>query len=387
MWVDELRWLQELVSRAGGAVEVFDSLKYDLGGTQEERLTALEIDYERFAGIANPTRAKDAPAARELAEAVLASLQKLRREAIVLITGVSVAEESSFTVQYKDSDPYRSPSWVQPTQGLFTIETEKSAYRVDKKVARGDLSQVYQGDCVRGEYMGEPVAIKLVVDPGDNDLMLDEVSALHLFESSKASQLKQLPVLLDTFKTSDEKSGAVFRLLEGYDAISIRERYINGLPVNHAIWIFRRLLSVVGFAHSQGVIHGNIEPSHIMVRPQDHNVTLIDWCYSIIAPAKTGKGFKCFNPEYSAPEVAEKRPPLPASDLYSVGKCMVYLLGGDLATNGLPASVDPKLQRLVKFFVRTSPLQRAQDAWEMYDELGRLRKDLFGPHSFEVFEM
>jgi hypothetical protein len=45
---------------------------------------------------------------------------------------------------------------------------------------------------------------------------------------------------------------------------------------------------------------------------------------------------------------------------------------------------DP-LQRFIRYLARPSPLQRAQDAWEAYFELERVRDTCFGPHVFREF--
>jgi hypothetical protein len=119
-----------------------------------------------------------------------------------------------------------------------------------------------------------------------------------------------------------------------------------------------------------------------MVRPNDHNVWLVDWCWSIVNPAQTGESFRCLNEEYSAPEVAEKKSPLPSADLYSLGKCMIYAAGGDPKTGELPEAMDERLARFIKFLVVESPLGRAQDAWALYSRLDRLREELYGPHEF-----
>jgi serine/threonine protein kinase len=99
------------------------------------------------------------------------------------------------------------------------------------------------------------------------------------------------------------------------------------------------------------------------------------------------RGFKVANPPWSPPELAARLPPIPSSDLYSLGRVMIWLLGGDPATHVMPPSVDERLGRFLLFFVRESARQRAQDAWEMYGKLGLLRKELYGPHQFTEFSL
>jgi hypothetical protein len=151
------------------------------------------------------------------------------------------------------------------------------------------------------------------------------------------------------------------------------------------IWLMRRCLSVLGRAHAMGVLHGNLDPAHVMVRPKDHNVWLVDWSYSIVNPAQTGQGFRCLNEVYGPPEVAARKPPMPSSDLYSLGKAMIFAAGGDPAEKTLPDGMDERLQRFLRFMVLDSQRGRAQDAWELYRSLDRLRAEIWGAHEFIEF--
>lgn len=344
-----------------------EDLFIKITGKNAEVLTKkIKEHYRKLAKIAHPDRYQDAEE-KEVAEEAFIALHQLYNSALQKVStgtyGKNVDDSSS-----------------------FFIETAKRPYFINETIAEGDLATVYGGHCRGGEDAGQ-VAIKVAEDSQDNDLLKCELRILKLLHSEASTYSKHLPILLDEFKTTQGQVGIVMRKIDGYDFYSIRDKYPEGIPQNHVIWIFRRALSVLGYAHSKGIIHGNIEPAHIMVRPRDHNVYLIDWCYAIYKPATTGQGFKCINEDYSPPEVGEGKPPIPASDLYSLGKCMVYLLGGDINSLEMPASVDDKIQRFIKFFCRSSPLQRAQDAWQMYGELDRLRKEVFGSHKFIEFIM
>lgn len=268
----------------------------------------------------------------------------------------------------------------------FSIVTQKRKYTITSTIAQGDLCTIYGGYCSGSEDTGK-IVVKVAEDPADNDLIQNEIRILNKFQEESTRYSRHLPTLLDQFKSTDNQLGTIMRYIDGYDLYSIRDKYPKGIPQRHIIWIFRRTLSVLGYAHSRGVLHGNIEPDHIIVSPKDHNVFLIDWCYSLYKPGRTGQGFRCFNEDYSPPEVAQRKPPIPASDLYSLGKCMIYLLGGNIQTLYMPKSVDKRIQNFIKFFCRKSAIQRAQDAWEMYGKLDELREEVFGPHIFEEFVM
>lgn len=270
----------------------------------------------------------------------------------------------------------------------FIIKRPNREYHVNSKpIAEGDISMVYGGHYSGVENGADSIVAKVIKDSADADLMRNEARIIRILQTESSNQSKHLPKILDQFRTTDKRTGLILERFDGYDFYSVREKYKDGVPEKHMVWMLNRLLSVLGYAHSKGVVHCNIEPAHLMIRPYDHNLCLLDWSYGVVNPFATGEGFKVFNEDFSAPEVREKKTPIPASDLYSAGKCMIYILGGDIKWDWLPNSVDARLQRFIKFFVMKSPIQRAQDAWEIREELVELIEDLWGPRKFLDFEM
>jgi serine/threonine protein kinase len=267
-----------------------------------------------------------------------------------------------------------------------TFSVGERVYRIESTLAQGDLSTVYAGT-MTDSGGSAPVVMKLATDPADNDLIQNELRVLRYLHTEPGVYAKHLPPVFDDLRTQDGRMGLILGKVEGYDLNQVKRKYSDGIPQRHIIWVFRRLLSILGYTHSKGVIHGNVEPAHILLSASDHNLFLIDWAYSIYKPAATGQGFRAVNARFSAPEVAERKPPIPASDLYSAGKCMIFLLGGDIETDEMPAAVDERIQRFIRFFVRRSAVQRPQDAWEMYGRLDDLRQEVFGPHQFIEFRM
>lgn len=268
------------------------------------------------------------------------------------------------------------------------LRTERRSYCIGLPCAQGTIATVYEGACVLGEEVAGRVAIKIVDDPRDNELLLREMRTLRYLHAEGGAQRKHLPVLLDQFMTDDGRQGVIFRYLdECLDLLAVRERpqYRDGIPVRHAAWVLNRALSAIGYAHARGVLHGNIEPAHVFLRPRDHNLYLVDWSWSVVKPSETGDRFLIATEDYSAPEVARGEAPTPAADLYAIGKCVIYLLGGDVRNNALPDHVDEPLVRYILHLVRESPLQRADDAWGMWHQLDHLVRTLWGPKKFLDF--
>lgn len=384
MRLDELSRLRKLLADAASPSDVFMSLR-DRSLRGDARTLALASEVRRLQSLANPERFMGNPPAQDLAREIQDRLRELHEQALQTLGETSVEPPVEPPRVDRDPIPVRPEPPVARDDGRFALTIADRGYALERVLAQGDVATIYRGRCTAGANGGAEVVAKVAQEVADNSFILAEIQALKLLHSGEGAQRKQLPAVLDVFSDPSGRAGLVLPWLEGYDGAALRERFSGGVPPEHVIWIGRRMLSVIGFAHNLGVLHGNIEPAHIVVRARDHHVALIDWCYAIVEPARTHQGFRVYNPLYSGPEVAEKKPPIPASDLYSIGRVMLHLLGGDLQTGDMPDSVDAKLQRFVRYLTRTSPLQRAQDAWEMFSELGRLRGQIYGPHRFQEF--
>ncbi len=289
--------------------------------------------------------------------------------------------------------------------GKLAFRTGKREYYLGEPIAQGTISTVYEGECAVGDEFAGRVAIKIANSSADNDLMWREMTTLKVLHAGNGPQRKHLPVVLDHFKTSDSgRVASVLRYLEeSYDLISVREnpRYLQGIHRKDMVWMLSRLLSAIGYAHSHGIVHGNIEPTHLFVRPRDHNLFIIDWSWSAVKPTKTGDIFKICTDDFSAPEVSRRGSPTPSSDLYSIGMCMIYLLGGDVRTKQIPyiseeddnevlpgiPERDEKLRRFIGHMVLDGQSQRAQDAWTTFGILRKLIVELWGKRHFRHFLM
>jgi serine/threonine protein kinase len=208
---------------------------------------------------------------------------------------------------------------------------------------------------------------------------------LRLLQENAGAQGKHLPRVLDQFRSAEGRLGTALEALDGYTLAQLRQRFPAGVEPRHVLWIFRRCLSALGLAHGKGILHAHLTPDHVLVRPSDHNLWLLDWGVAIHRPAETGETFRAIDPLYSPPEARRGQPPLPASDLYALARCMIFTLGGDPARETLPPATPAPLERLIRALLKESSVQRPQDAWELYQTLDTIREELYGPHRFIEF--
>lgn len=263
------------------------------------------------------------------------------------------------------------------------LSTARGDYFAFEYFTAGDIAKLYRTIFrERATNQERPVVIKIARKAVAAPAMQNEVSILRELQLDSGAYGKHLPSVVEQFHTAEGNMGTVFEALEGLTLRQLRERFPAGIEPRHGLWMFRRGLSILGYAHGRGVLHGNLLPEHFLVRVRDHNVWLLDWTCAILRPNETGQGFRAADPVYAPPEARRGQAPIPASDLYALGKVMVYAFGGDPARDSLPETVPEPMARFTRFFLKESPMQRPRDAWEMYHVLEKIRDELYGPHRF-----
>jgi hypothetical protein len=171
---------------------------------------------------------------------------------------------------------------------------------------------------------------------------------------------------------------------ELYTLEEVRAHFPGGLDPRHVAWIWRRVLSILGFAHLHGVVHAAVLPMHVLIEPRGHKLLLIDWCCAAHEPWNRPEPVTILGGAYLAwykREGALRRPPTPALDVALAARSMVELLGGDAVRAEFPAAIDPALQRYFTRCLAGGSGARA-DAWKLLDDFDRLIAALWGPRTY-----
>jgi len=365
--MDDKLWdTYTMIIRANSPEDIFGVI----AGQDTSRLEqSAKVEYQRLAKIVHP----DHHHGNQREEYIANEATKYLNEMYQKFCGMLVKGAPQ---QMGNNAASRPGDDIEFTVGGYTYRFGRNDYQIDD-------FQTFFGER-ENNGSRENICLKVPLDVDDNGLIENEASILGRIAH------KSLPVLLGTIAMKDGRKANVFRMIPGFvvaGAVSlpggytieqIHESYPQGFPQEHAMWVLERLLSVLGFLHSGGIVHGNIHPRNVTIVPQNHNAILEDFTMAI-ADAVGGGVYKGAN-AFSAPEVAPGVHPHPRADMYSLGKTIAYLLGDGI---GIPAqSVHPDIRRFIDEMTDSDPTTRRDDAWKAYHDLVDIREKVFGPHRF-----
>ena len=260
-------------------------------------------------------------------------------------------------------------------------------YMLECLLAAGDVADIYLGTAdsdARTETEGQYI-LKVSRVPGGHSLLDIERKTLAslLAAAGETTYRKYLPSLVASFPAPGKfpKRVNVFLSEPGFRTLEEVHAQHPALDSRHLAWIFKRLLTVLGFSHRQRMIHGAVLPCHVMVNAASHGLRLVGWGQSV----PKGRPIKTIPTRYRdwfPPEALGKQPAGQATDLFLAARCIVYLAGGDPVTNWMPEAVLQPLQRFLTTCLLESACMRPDDAWVLLEDLDELLRRQYGPPKF-----
>ena len=250
-----------------------------------------------------------------------ASDQDLLREVESLLTygdraGTTFLRVPAANLLRPAAPPEQMPSCVGRRVGVYEIISE---------LGRGGMGEVYRAVRADGQFTKQ-VAVKLVRGGFGSRFVLErfrnERQILATLEHPHIARL------LDGGTTEDGNPYLVMELVEG-ERIDDYCRS-HALSVTDRLRLFREVCGAVQYAHQRLVIHRDIKPSNILVTEAGEPKLLDFGIAKILDPSGSEETTQArpMTPEYASPEQIRGDTITTATDVYSLGVVLYWLLTG-----------------------------------------------------------
>lgn len=232
-----------------------------------------------------------------------------------------------------------------------------------------------------------------------------------IFEAKSASALNH-PNIITIYEVG-ESAGIHFIAAEFIEGETLRQKLRNkNLKIGFILETAVQIASALDAAHSTGIIHRDIKPDNIMIRP-DGLVKILDFGIAKLTVEQPGKqeidedsqtlyttpntepGTLIGTPDYMSPEQVRGKNVTSQTDIFSFGLVLYEMLTGKLPFAGetpgdaiaalltkKPEPLDEfereipgELQQIVEKALRKDTNNRYRHAGEMLEDLQRLKKN------------
>ena len=243
------------------------------------------------------------------------------------------------------------------------------SYRVLDSIAEGGFGSTYKAEHVITKDL---VCIKhcSMVSASHDAVLIQETKSIWDLRHYS------LPAMRDLIRLDDGSLALVMSYIPGFTLEQVVEK-AGKIDAENVAWITERILNALLYLHHHGVIHGDIKPQNIIVQPHQHSVVLVDFGLAMIKPDLKNKA-QGYTPVFAPPEQIAGKVLLPASDYYSVGMVMSYLLNGgkNMDKKRVPASVPDPMVNFISKITKDDVLLRPQ--MDLFDDFMKVRHESFG---------
>jgi serine/threonine protein kinase len=217
-----------------------------------------------------------------------------------------------------------------------------SRYRLIARLGCGAMADVWRA---ADERLHRDVALKLF-RPDSTDPARERAELELLARLSHPALVTVFDAGVDDHRFTGRRAYLVMELVDG---VTLRHHVANGpLDPRQAAHFGGQLSQALNYVHSRGVVHRDMKPANILVRPDAGIAKLTDFgtARSLDAAHITAAGHVVGTANYLSPEQLRGAQSTPASDVYALGLVLLESLTGEPAYPGV--GIDAALVRLTR---------------------------------------
>lgn len=225
---------------------------------------------------------------------------------------------------------------------MLTAGSKLGHYEIVGPLGAGGMGEVYRA---RDSKLNREVAIKVLptLVATDSDRLVRFQREAHVLASLNHPNIAAIYGL-------EETAGVRALVLELVDGSTLADRLAHGpLPIAQALGLAQQIAAALEAAHDRGVVHRDLKPNNVMVRP-DGLVKVLDFGLAKLSEteaadadatnAPTGAiratlpGVMLGTPAYMAPEQVTGKVVNKSTDIWAFGAVLYEMLTGRLAFPG-----------------------------------------------------
>ena len=276
----------------------------------------------------------------------------------------------------------------------LTLGQEFGQYKILNVLGSGGMGKVYLANDTR---LGRRVALKIL----SPEIYLDQGGLKRFIREAKTASSLNHPNILTIYESGEE--GTINYIASEYvEGETLTDRLRNGpMSVKLGLDIAVQICGALQAAHGAGIIHRDIKPDNIMIRP-DGVVKLLDFGIAklvrpeMLSGESTTRGTIIGTPNYLSPEQARGKEIGVGSDIFSFGLVFYEMLSGTKAfaaedpidvigsilqkeptpLGEVAPDVPPEIVRIISQCLQKAPSDRYTTAADLLADLGNVRQDL-----------
>ena len=206
------------------------------------------------------------------------------------------------------------------------VGQEIEGYQIEKLLGAGGMGEVY---LARDNKLGRMIALKVL----PLHFVLDRDRLSRFQREARALSSLNHPNLVTIYEVGEAKGlhFIAMELVEGKTLSSLRDK----LSLKELLSIVAQVAEALGAAHQSGIVHRDVKPDNVMVRP-DGYAKVLDFGLVKLAevepapesPGHTQRGVAMGTLTYMSPEQAAGEPVDHRTDIWSLGVLLYELSSG-----------------------------------------------------------